>query len=76
MWCPRELTTEHLTEASLWLKELLRGPASLLLEEPLRGLASFQLEEPLRGFHAFGSSGLAYPAGRSTFSKIKVSNNL
>ena len=25
VWCPRELTTEHLTEASLRLEEPLRG---------------------------------------------------
>ena len=46
VWCPRELTPEHLTEASLWL------------EEPLRDLASLQLEEPLSGFQAFWPAGL------------------
>ena len=49
MWCPRELTTEHLTEASLRLKEPLRGLVSLSLEEQLRGLASLRAE-PNRGF--------------------------
>ena len=44
--CPRELTTEPLTEASLQL------------QEPLPSSASFQLEEQLRGFQAFGPSGL------------------
>ena len=41
VWCPRELTTEHLTEASLRLKEPLRGSASLRLDEPLRGPLAF-----------------------------------
>ena len=41
VWCPRELTTEHLTEASLRLEEPLRGSASLRLDEPLRGLLAF-----------------------------------
>ena len=58
VWCPRELTTEHLTVASLRLEEPLRGLASLQLEETLRGLASLQLEELLHGFQAFGPSGL------------------
>ena len=44
--CPWELTTEHLTKASL------------RLEEPFRGLASLQLEEPLHSFQAFGPSGI------------------
>ena len=46
---PRELTTEHLTEANLRLEVLLRSSASLHLEEPLLGLPSFQLEESLDG---------------------------
>ena len=43
--CPRELTTEHLTEASLQLEEPLCGSARLQLEEPLLGSASFQLQD-------------------------------
>ena len=45
MWCPRELTTEHLTEASLQLEEPLHGSARLQLEEPLLGSTSFQLQD-------------------------------
>ena len=45
--CPRELTTEHLTEASLQLEKLLRGSAS------------FQLQELPRSFQAFGHFGLS-----------------
>ena len=59
VWCPRELTTEHLTRASLRLKEPLGGLVSPSLEEPLRGLASLRLEELLCGFQAFGPSELS-----------------
>ena len=51
VWCLRELTTEHLTEASLRLEDLLPSSASIRLEEALCGLASLQLEER---FTAFG----------------------
>ena len=57
VWCPRELTTEHLTEASLRLEEPLRGLASLQLEETLHGLASLQLEELLHGFRPLAHLG-------------------